>query len=582
MTGIDSNEVWSQIQIRVRKVVFGMTSVTMWHKGGINFECKTTKDKFLCEVVDIFFRSCQINDHLLSHYLYGVLISEDVHAVSLASYKWRVFGAEDRLDRLSVPQRYVHEADSALFSDLWKRFFHSCQWFPTVVELTACHLRTVSQCNILQQLLLCVEEIRVNLAIIYKEFDPVTPAILSATLHAVVSVAKMNALKSISLETNYGDYLHWLIFQLLLALKVDSSADVKLYNCIKRLKIVCQENLPSMEDLLQLISLQKGMEVLIIHCLDAKNEPRRWCTRLLPVDKSLGILYCYLPHFLSKPCFQLLRVESSKVAFNAMKKMITAFLNNPACHDQCLEFFSCEVVGNFIDMPLPLGECELQVASDLHKAVEQRCVAGEHKSLSVPVGEPLFPLQWLADFTGFRLKRLDLQLIVPYDIESQEYCFSETSEALGLFSRSVDTLCVTLITGCCEECHHNVSEVLKSPSLAELQIVGPCREQTFSVLTSSIQSAKSLRLIRFKGGFHFTTYRHFFNAVFSTPTNQLADLTLDFSECTMDHDWSYNSWSECIIQAWRENAGGQKIKSIRCSNCSGLQDMATELIDSNV
>jgi hypothetical protein len=31
---------------------------------------------------------------------------------------------------------------------------------------------------------------------------------------------------------------------------------------------------------------------------------------------------------------------------------------------------------------------------------QKRCVSGEHKSLTVPVGEPLFPLGWLADYPG--------------------------------------------------------------------------------------------------------------------------------------------------------------------------------------
>ena len=103
---------------------------------------------------------------------------------------------------------------------------------------------------------------------------------------------------------------------------------------------------------------------------------------------------------------------------------------------------------------------------------EGRCIAGEDKSLSVPVDEPLFPLQWLADYPRPRVKRLDLQLIIPKDRESQAARFSATSEALNLFGRSVDTLGVTFILERCQECHPNICEVLNCQSLFELRIRG--------------------------------------------------------------------------------------------------------------
>ena len=100
-----------------------------------------------------------------------------------------------------------------------------------------------------------------------KGLEPLPPAVLSSALLAVVNAAKVNSLKSISLNTNFSYYLHWLIVQIITGLKADNSYDSKLYDCLKRLEISSVESLecsPSgkAEDLVQLISHQKGMETL--------------------------------------------------------------------------------------------------------------------------------------------------------------------------------------------------------------------------------------------------------------------------------------------------------------------------------
>ena len=560
MTGIDSNEVW--FQIKNKKELF---------KCGISFGYKTIKDEVLGHIACRFFN--KFNSQLLAHYLYEVLISEDMHVVSLASFREQNPAAKRRW---AVPQRYASEAESACLPDMWKRFFHYCQWLPTVLELNACHLPSVTQYNYLQQLLPHVEEVHVGLTVAQKELDPVTPAFLSVLFHAVLNAAKVN---SISLETTYSDYLRWLIVQLLIALKVDNSDGLRFYDCIKRLKIVCEgctlEDPPPVEDLVQLISLQKGMEVFTVHHLDIQEES--WHTESLQCGAiSLGLLYNYLPHFVSKPCFQLLHVESSKIPCNSMESMITAFLNNPTYHDQCLEFCSCEVLKKSLKT-LSLSECELQQSEEfgLYEVAERWCIAGEHKSLSVPVGEPLFPLQWLADYPGLRLKRLDLQLIVPKDMESQAARFSATSEALNLFGRSVDVLGVTFILGRCQEFHPNICEVLNCQSLFELRFGGCFFNDNFLVMSSYIHNAKSLKLIGFNliGFIDGVSWRTFFNAVFSMPREQLANLTLEFSGAPIR--------PQDIFRAWRESAGGQKIRIIKCSHhnihqIGFLQDMAIE------
>ena len=116
MTGIESNEVW--FQIKNKKELF---------KCGISFGYKTIKDEVLGHIACRFFN--KFNSQLLAHYLYEVLISEDMHAVSLASFREQNPAAKCRRDvgRWAVPQRYASEAESACLSDMWKRFFNCYQ-----------------------------------------------------------------------------------------------------------------------------------------------------------------------------------------------------------------------------------------------------------------------------------------------------------------------------------------------------------------------------------------------------------------------------------------------------------------------
>ena len=87
----------------------------------------------------------------------------------------------------------------------------------------------------------------------------------------------------------------------------------------------------------------------------------------------------------------------------------------------------------------------------------------------VPVGEPLFPLGWLTDYPGLRLKRLDLQFNFPEEESNQTSKFDATREALDLFGCSDDSACVTFLSG--HHCQSTISTVLESPYLTELRLV---------------------------------------------------------------------------------------------------------------
>ena len=122
--------------------------------------------------------------------------------------------------------------------------------------------------------------------------------------------------------------------------------------------------------------------------------------------------------------FCLLHVEASKVPCNSMESIITVFLSSPTTHNHWLEFVGCDIIEKYFKTASGVG--------GVYQVAEKRCVSGEHKSLTVPVGEPLFPLGWLADFPGLHLKRLDLQVFVCEDTETQAARFDATCESLDL------------------------------------------------------------------------------------------------------------------------------------------------------
>ena len=83
-------------------------------------------------------------------------------------------------------------------------------------------------------------------------------------------------------------------------------------------------------------------------------------------------------------------MEASKVPCNSMESIITAFLSCPTSHNQWLEFVGRDI----IEKSFRTVSSEFQGSEEfgLYQVAEKRCVSGENKSLSVPVGAPLFLL----------------------------------------------------------------------------------------------------------------------------------------------------------------------------------------------
>ena len=259
-----------------------------------------------------------------------------------------------------------------------------------------------------------------------------------------------------------------------------------------------------------------------------------------------------------------------------MQSIVTAFLSCPTTHNQWLEFVGCDI----IEKSFKTVSSEFQGSEEfgLYQVAEKRCVSG----LSVPVGEPLFPLGWLADYPGLRLKRLDLQFIFPEDESNQTAKFDATREALDLFGRSVDSACVTFLGG--HQCQSTISTVLESPYLTELRLVNVGDDGILGAMTRAIARAQSLRKLSFEivGTSDFgsktpsETFTSFFAMLFSMPGEQLSNFVLELGTIGREK-------AGAIVQAWRSHAHlCQKLRAVTYTSkssrhCSDLRKIAVEV-----
>ena len=581
----DPDQVWRELQ-RERVAFISLVlrdSDSSWSGDGPRPRptYKTAKDAVLGELAHVFLANVsgsRKKSELLTYYMYGVHVCRDMLPVRLASYREHSSLALSGVMSLphlvwAVPKRFAGEASSHITTML-SRFMQYCQWYPKIVQLTE-RLGYLDKLSVYLDLLPYVEELYVSTDV------PSRTPMVTTQLQAVVKAAQ-RSLKSVSL-TAYSSDLYSLITVLFTALHSDDSKGPHLYRGLQKLELVvastegsCYPRLSwATESLAQLISHQEALESLVINnFLDVpdENDNRGELELIHSSYGHFGRFFNFLPHFVCKPSFKSLHVTACRIPCNAMESMVTALLNSPTSHDQYLDFIGCYIMEKCTKTIT--RDCGLQQSEEfrLYQVAEGRCIAGEHKSLSVPVGEPLFPLQWLADYPGLRLKRLDLQLIVPEDTESQAARFSATSEALNLFHQSVDTLCVTVLGA-----HHcsqgTVSRVMENPYLKELRLINcsyMAQDGILSAMTCAIAKANNLRRLQFENlgtsGFPVSTTSHFqefFAALFTMPREQLALFELDFSSMLTN-----TSQVTAIHKAWTLNSKNQKLHSITVAKTS--------------
>ena len=248
-----AEEVWSNVNIGS----IGKKIVKPDEKCGITFgDLQTAKDILLNDVVNIFLTRTEAGEiqwhfKIITCYLYGVCIKEDMYGVAIASFKEQTPVESPGVRRWAVPQRYVSEAELASVSEMWKRFIHSCQWFP-ITMFVGPTPRPGIRFEVLQQLLLCVVEVNIFSHRIFLITRP--PEIMAYIMQAIVKAGKMNTLLLSSV---------WLVTPLVVALTIDNSS----YSGLTTLDLSDSGNssTPSaLEDLVQLIHCQKQLESITL------------------------------------------------------------------------------------------------------------------------------------------------------------------------------------------------------------------------------------------------------------------------------------------------------------------------------
>lgn len=318
-------------------------------------------------------------------------------------------------------------------------------------------------------------------------------------------------------------------------------------------------------ELAHFISYQEKLETLVIEGFQniVKSEDEE---RYAECDSSYDgfeAFYNFLPYVILKQSFMLLRVSLCHVPVNSIKTMISIFLNSPTTHDQTLEIKDCEITvdcnDTFPEFPFV-------------KQVKNQCICGEHKSLSVQVNNPCFIPQWIFDYPNLRLKRLELSYYSngKFDLQALD----------SLRTTAIDTLC-------CRFCRvgyqfsdkdaQEITKLIELPYLSEVEFIN-CHSSTLedgllsfmtNVFSKQPFRLTSLRRLSIDDIFincHSPPTESeaghvgiFFNALFSMPKEQLAELTLELkrSSCV-------SLIQQAIVKSWEARSKGQKIKKLTC------------------
>ena len=256
--------------------------------------------------------------------------------------------------------------------------------------------------------------------------------------------------------------------------------------------------------------------------------------------------YNYLPHFISKPSFKLLRVTRCTIPANSVKSMISTFLSNPTSHDQSLEFLECDIT----------DRCNKTYSKEFPLLIQTNtpCVCGEHKSLSISLGQnPEFSEQWLFKYPNLRLKHLQLHYIIygpqPFDAFSASNNIDFISCKFSHLGRGHAAE---------QRLDPGINELLKVSNLSEIELF--CiyfnDDSVLSMFTNAFRqplqltSLKRLRLQRFQQKSEGLTL--FFDALFSMPKEQLANFSLEVVEVYIS--------PEEIYKSWKENGRNQKLR----------------------
>ena len=626
MNGINNEALWREVLRERIKFHYKYTYGESLKKHS------TAKDAYLNQVtrclltneqrLQYMFRSPKLDSKskIISFLLYGIPLECDT--ISL-----RCFWQSSSLGVMwAVPQRYTNELAQVDTLTMVKSFLTRCNWYPRSLELTEDD--TIDQAfdssdsQIFRSFMSCVECVHVEIG----DYAPISYPESLKSLWQAIGTSIHSSLTAVSLSaciTNLGELIYTFldgVFNEGLEDKEsavesekntdsfdDDYDDEDFYSApsykltgLKRLELLGNDGgtNPSargytgylynvLEDIIQFLKQQNGLEILIIdgfqNIVKCEDEDRYGESE--SSFEGFEGFYNYLPHIISKPSFKFLRVEHCEVPSNTIESMISVFLSSPTSHAQTLELECCYI-----------GDQSFNTESydySLIKLTETQCRCGEFKSLSFLANSSRVPLQWLFQYPGLHLKRLELFFNAAGGGESDLESFSES---LNTYPRdSIETLCITLYGlgyGMTDKDVQALQKILQLRFISELGLIncycesGNMKDGLLSILSNAFSRLTSLQrcLLRqpnvaYRGPFlvgkiplestspYYADFRSFFDALFSMPKEQLAEFTLDMSENSFDM-----SQQEEIVKAWKANARGQKLKELIYTPRGGSYD----------
>ena len=312
---------------------------------------------------------------------------------------------------------------------------------------------------------------------------------------------------------------------------------------------LCTGNLSyPMRCLIPFIDFQTSLESLIIEGLEdiiMRNDDE--CTSSY---KHFGLFYNYLPYFIKKPSFKLLRLTNCKIPLNSIKSIITTFLSSPTDHDQSLEFIDCEVTKN------SLGT--YSSSFPLINNTTTPCICGEHKSLIFFMNWPLFTPQWLFEYPKLKLKQLKIYFS-KFGSSYLPSLYAVSSLVESISCRIYDLGYGDCQQTCDDQQRQAFSKFLELSKLSELELfeLYADDDSLLSVLTNALMQPLQLTCLR---RLHFEdfystriNFRSFFDTLFSMPKERLINITLEIVGVR-------NFDQEDIVESWRTNSKGNKLK----------------------
>ena len=245
-------------------------------------------------------------------------------------------------------------------------------------------------------------------------------------------------------------------------------------------------------------------------------------------------------------------MERCEVPSNTIESMISVFLSSPTSHAQTLELECCDIV----DQSFETHSYDYSLIKPMETPVSLA------KSLSFLATNSRVPLQWLFQYPGLRLKRLELF----YDGSSKQSNLRSFSESLSACPYdSIEILCITFSSigyGMTDEDVQALRKIFQLCSISELRFIGcGCygsnEDGLFSILRDILFQGHLSCLRRFLlsnpsifcRGKHYdgqslglmdstppllAHFRLFFDALFSMAKEQLAEFTLDLSKNMFD------------------------------------------------